>query len=398
MEKNSSIICPENAANAPDKPDPPRRRRPVRTTVILLTAITLVFAAINLKGRLSLIFSDPAVSALLLSSELDAEAESGSTLPHALLLDELGGSLPAETSADSSEAPAETSLPTGSGASESVYPPAAANVRAPGAAVPSTVPNSADDVITTVIRGSSGSGYLEYGGVYIKNNTYYSPDISALQKKSPALGEDPAVLIIHTHSTECYLPTELDSYKTEAGDRCFDTDYNVVRVGDELAASLKKAGIRVIHDRTLFDAESYTGAYGKSYAAAKKWLENDPSIAIVLDLHRDALNAEGNVRYRLAVDNGGVSAAQILLIVGTDAGGAAHPGWMQNLCLGVHLQTELNALCPDIARPMLLTNSSYNQEISPGALLVEVGTNGNSLSEALESARVLGAALCKIIG
>ena len=207
----------------------------------------------------------------------------------------------------------------------------------------------------------------------------------------------PAVLIIHTPATECYTPTELDSYEVSEGDRCTDPGFSVVRVGDELTDALRAQGIRVIHDRTLFDGDSYTGAYARSNAAVRAWLKKDPSIAVVLDIHRDALNAEGSTRYRLALETASGDAAQMLSLVGTDGSGANHPNWQSNLSLGLKLQRGLNEIAPGIVRPMLLTNGSYDQEVCPGALLIEVGANGNSLSDALVSAGYLGEVLGNIL-
>lgn len=381
----------ENKPTAPDKQNE-KRPSPTALTAALLGLAALIFTVISLWKSASPLLGDARIGQAILALEAGVLP---TEVPHGTA---------AVTKAPQSSSPVTSAEPptaqTSSAAPQTetlLFPPAAANSPSDGRPIPPTAPNSAEKVITTQITASPGQGYLEHGDVYIKNNTRYSPDLAGLSELSLEYGEAPTVLIVHTHATECYTPTELDSYAVSQGDRSSDTAYNMVRVGEELASGLRELGIRVIHDRTLFDESSYSGAYARSNAAVKKWLKKDPSIAVVLDLHRDALNAEGETRYRLAVGTSEGDAAQMLILVGTDASGADHPDWEKNLGLGLRLQQELCGLAPGIMRPMLLTNSSYDQEVSPGALLIEVGANGNSLSDALVSARLLGKALGDIL-
>lgn len=389
MQKEDKTKKMENNLSHPsgDKPD---KSHPVGITAAVLAVISLTFLIINLWGRLPDIFVHGKVGAVML------ECEAG--LPP--VSDTASQTVPSQSENTSATAEKTTDLShavTTAATAAELFPPAAANSRAPENSILSTEPNPSENVITTVITAESGKGYLEYGNIYIKNNTGYSPDLEKLLNKPLKTDTSPTVLIVHTHATECYTPTELDSYEVAQGDRTMNTEFNMVRVGEELANELRSQGIRVIHDTTLFDAESYTGAYVRSNTAVKEWIKKDPSIAVVLDLHRDALNAEGATKYRIAVESEYGDAAQMLILVGTDANGAKHPNWQNNLSLGLKLQNSLNKLCPGIMRPMLLTNGSYDQETSDGALLIEVGANGNSLSDALVSARLLATALGEIL-
>ena len=372
---------------AKDKPNDEKGGR-VAVTATVLACIALVFVTINLWGRMPQIFAEGKTARVILDCELALRPETEvpeQSRPSAQ------SSTPAQTQSGEHSEKTETTAETTN------FPPAAANSQTSLPAIPHSRPNSSESVITTVITANPGEGYLEYGDIYIKNNTHYSPDIGKLLDSPWGKDEAPTVLIIHTHATECYTPTELDSFTVESGDRCYDKNYNIVRVGEELASELRKQGIRVIHDETLFDAESYTGAYTKSNSAVKNWLKKDPSIAVVLDLHRDALNAEGSTRYRIAVESEFGDAAQMLILTGTDANGTKHPNWQNNLSLALKLQSKLNSLCPGVMRPILLTNSSYDQETTGGSLLIEVGANGNSLSDALVSAKLLALALGDIL-
>ena len=208
-------------------------------------------------------------------------------------------------------------------------------------------------------------------------------------------GETPTVLILHSHATECYTKT------TEAYDdsyyRTKDENYNMVRIGDQVAQLLEEAGIRVIHDRSLHDSPSYLGSYDNSRASALRYLEQYPSIVLVLDLHRDAADVSGGQLDTSAIVNGQES-AQLMLVVGSNAGGQLHPNWQQNMAIAEKLHVTLEKQNPGICRPLLFRQQRFNQDILPGALLVEVGAAGNTLSEALLAAEALAEAIITLAG
>ena len=228
------------------------------------------------------------------------------------------------------------------------------------------------------------------GGLSIKNETSYDIDLSGMlaagsQVKLPA-GE-PQILIIHTHSSEAYTPAGLDRYEASDTNRTEDTDYNIVRIGDELTALFQQAGLNVIHDREIYDYPSYTGSYERSGAAVQSYLEQYPNIAVVLDIHRDALGANGVV-YKTMAEESGVCASQVMLLVGTDDSGLYHPNWRSNLSLALYLQNAVSDVHPTLMRPVALVQQRYNQHLTGGSLILEVGSSGNTLQEALAAIRL----------
>ena len=228
------------------------------------------------------------------------------------------------------------------------------------------------------------------GGLSIKNETSYDIDVSGMlsegsQVKLPA-GE-PQILIIHTHSSEAYTPAGLDRYEASDTSRTEDKEYNIVRVGDELTALLQQAGLNVIHDREIYDCPSYTGSYERSGAAVQSYLEQYPGIAVVIDMHRDALGANGVV-YKTMAEESGVCASQVMLLVGTDDSGLYHPNWRSNLSLALYLQNAVSAAHPTLMRPVSLVQQRYNQHFTGGSLILEVGSSGNTLQEALAAIRL----------
>ena len=238
---------------------------------------------------------------------------------------------------------------------------------------------------------TSPAGYTVVGNVYISNSTDHALDAASLQGDFDACltGEEPQVLILHTHGSEAYTLPPDESYVASGNHRTTDTNYNMVRVGDEMAEVFGEAGISVLHDRTLYDYPNYSGAYDRSLAAINSYLEKYPSIRFILDVHRDAIeDSEGN-EYKVVSPIEGVgTAAQITLVVGSDGSGLPHPNWKENLKLAVAIQENIIGDYPSLMRPLVLRNSRYNQHVTTGSLLVEMGAAGNSLDEALLAARL----------
>ena len=228
------------------------------------------------------------------------------------------------------------------------------------------------------------------GGLSIKNETGYSVDPGGLLLEGPGMRlpeEGPQILLLHTHGSEAYTQAGLDRYEANDSFRTEDTKCNIVRVGDELAALLEKAGLRVLHDREIYDFPSYTGSYDRSGKAVERYLSEYPGIAVVIDIHRDALGSDGVIYKTMAEEEGTVS-SQLMLLVGTDASGLEHPNWRSNLALALYLQEAVGRKHPTLMRPVALVQQRYNQHLSTGSLILEVGSSGNTLQEALAAIRL----------
>ena len=259
----------------------------------------------------------------------------------------------------------------------------------------------ADNGVTArTLMPSSPSGYIVAGDVYIDNRTDRDLDASIFDGTfAAALSEEegPKVLIVHTHGSEAYTMPPGREYEPSGDCRTTDCSCNVVRVGDELARVLEEAGISVLHDPALYDYPEYSGAYGRSLDAVEKAMAEYPSISFVLDVHRDAISDGDGSPYKVISNVAGLNIAQMSLVIGTDGGGLEHPQWRENLKLAAAVQQRLADSYPTLMRPITVRNSRYNQHVTPGALLVEMGAAGNSLDEALMSARLFGTALAEVI-
>lgn len=232
--------------------------------------------------------------------------------------------------------------------------------------------------ITTAPLGSEG--------LYISNQAKAQVDIDQLLSLPPETA-GAQVLILHTHGCESYAPSPAYDYKPDTDIRTTDRNFNVVRVGDEIQHELEALGVEVIHDTTLCDDPDFNSSYSNSLKIAKKHMEENPGIKVILDVHRDSIQGENGEKVKTAGPDG---ASQLMFVVGTDMGGLDHPLWRQNLSFALNLQRRLVDKYPTLMRPINLRSSRFNQQVSTGSIIVEVGSDANTLDEALAAARIFG--------
>lgn len=232
-----------------------------------------------------------------------------------------------------------------------------------------------------------------YKTVQIKNESKYqlteeivTPNVDFKNKKD--------IIIFHTHTCESYTPTENDNYIASGNFRTTDYNNNVVAVGKELMNSLTNFGYLVTQDVTYHDYPAYTGSYNRSLATINNIVKNN-NAEFIIDLHRDALGS--NSAYAPRVKIGDDVAAQLMFVMGTDGGGLEHPNWKNNLKLAIKIQEKANELYPGLFKPIILRNSRYNQHVSTGACIIEVGATGNTLAECKTSMKYLANVLSEVM-
>ncbi len=241
--------------------------------------------------------------------------------------------------------------------------------------------------------------------IYFKNKGTYQINIadfltaagvSLETGKSENEMTEPLVLIYHTHGTEGYAEEGKASYSPSSLPRSTDITKNVVAVGKYLTDILNKNGIPTIHCEIMHDNGSYNTAYSKSAKTVKEYLKKYPSIKYAFDIHRDALVGETVVYKTLTYDES-TPTAQLMFVVGTDEAGADHDGWRRNLSFAVNAQHYLISRLNNIARPMSIRKSAYNQHYPHIGALIEVGTCANTLAEAKAATEILGEVLSGMI-
>lgn len=256
-----------------------------------------------------------------------------------------------------------------------------------------------DGIIGKTMVAGTTAKYVNGKNISIYNHTDYTLDIDTLLAAAPTLTnrkDGPQVLIFHSHATEAYTMDGSDIYQESDSYRTLNTEQNMVRIGREMVQILEAAGIEVIHDTTLYDYPSYNEAYTRSAKGVAQWLEQYPSIQLVIDVHRDALAATDGTIYKTVagtLDN----CAQVMMVMGTDAAGQKHPNWRVNLSLAVSIQKALTDKWATLARPIVLRTSRFNQHQSTGEILLEVGSHGNTLQEAITAARLFARTIAGMI-
>ena len=205
--------------------------------------------------------------------------------------------------------------------------------------------------------------------------------------------KEPQILIYHTHGSE--------SYRGSRKGRKSDT---VIGVGDVLTKKLRQKNIAVLHDRNIYDVKNGKEERSKAYNYAAKAIEENlkkyPSIRVVIDLHRDGVNE----KTKLVTTQKGRKMAQIMFFNGmsrTAANGnikyLKNPNKQMNLAFSLQLQAKAAKKYPGFTRKIYMKGYRYNLHYRGRSLLVEVGAQNNTLSQAKASMSLLAELLNNVL-
>lgn len=249
---------------------------------------------------------------------------------------------------------------------------------------------------TFQISGSNKNTYTSDSKIYLSNETSNIIKVSDYLNKAPDISVQkgsPCVLIVHTHTTEAYTEEGASSDST----RSLDSEKNVISIGNVFEQVLTENGIGVIHDKTVNDYPSYNGSYTKTLSVIEKNLAEHPSLSIVLDIHRDAMQKSDGTKYKLCANINGEKVSQVMIVAGTDEGGLSHPNWQSNLAFAMRIQKKLADKYEGFARPLNLRRERFNQHATGGSLIIEVGTDANTLEESKRAASYAALAISEVI-
>lgn len=285
---------------------------------------------------------------------------------------------------------------------ESRTPPAPSQVPEDTAENPNLKAATPENIQEKTITASQSAGYTNIGGVSLFNRTSKAVDLNEVAAQGVSLSfQDPAagpqILIMHTHATEAFAQDPDHPYPESGTAHTQDAAYSILQVGDEIQRIFTEMGLNALHDKTLYDVPTYNQAYDRSRKGIEAMLAQYPTIQMVLDVHRDALVGSDGTVYKPVIQVDGVKTAQVMLVVGTDDAGASFPAWPRHLALAVRMEQRMNSLWPGLARPITLRTARFNQQLTPGSLLVEVGSHGNTLEEALAGARLFARAAGQVL-
>lgn len=256
-------------------------------------------------------------------------------------------------------------------------PPPVAPDRAPVLAPAATTPGPAAEA------ASDGAGCDRPGGVV------------------PVAGGAPLVGIYHTHDYESYISEFPEIRPKTAAEwqnariESKDPERNIIAVGLELARELCRRGITVVHSPSVNSLPmGYDRAYQVSYATAKYILEQYPTVKVLLDIHRDGADLEKGTT---TVVIGGRPAARVLMVVGVGNGAQPNPNARQNLAWAEVIDQALDARYPGLSRGVARRPYWFNQHLTPGAALLEIGSPRNTMDEARHAARLVAEVLAELL-
>lgn len=233
-------------------------------------------------------------------------------------------------------------------------------------------------------------------GISANNATDYSVDVNALCSEPMPFSinkDEPSVLVVHTHTTECYNGDAMNG-ETE---RTTDDTKNMIAVGNVICGILEENGIKTIHDTTVHDYPSYQSAYTRALTTINSNLQKYPSIRVVIDVHRDAFVYADGSKLRVSCEQNGTETAKVMLVLGTDSMGLNHPNWRGNLTFAAKIQNAAELMYPGLMRPIDIRRERFNMHAAPGSILLEVGSNGNTFAEAIEGGADIARAVSAVL-
>ena len=253
----------------------------------------------------------------------------------------------------------------------------------------------------SVAEKTVGADGTAVENAYVKNRTGLDFDFDSilhtpLTFRTEKNAATPQVLIYHTHTSEAYLDEDVDYFYESFYSRTQDENFSVVGVGNVLTETLEKRGIRTLHDKTVHDS-TYNGSYDRSAETVYADMAENQGIKVVLDIHRDALGTE-DCKVKTVFEHDGQKAAQIMILSGCDIyGERGFDNWQNNLSFALKLQTTAESMYPGMTRPLSFDFFAYNEYICDGSLLIEIGTDANSVDEVQRTAEYLGEVLAAVL-
>ena len=258
-------------------------------------------------------------------------------------------------------------------------------------------PNRKSNIVKETVIG----GGVKIGNIYVKDTSKTRLDLNQKLNESLAFqienNAEPQVLIFHTHTTEAYMSGYTGYYYTDTPSRTQNNTLNVTSTGEAIKKSLEEAGIVTIHDTKIHDLE-YNYSYSRSRETVQEYLLKYPSIKLTIDVHRDSMTTDEGLKYKPTTTVNGIKMAQVMLLAGSDPTGVlGYENWENNLILNLKIQDKATQLYGDLMRPLMFCERKYNMDIAPASMLIEVGTEVNTIQEAIYSGELIGDVIAQVL-
>lgn len=231
-----------------------------------------------------------------------------------------------------------------------------------------------------------GITIYDYSSKNINYEEVFERNVNLTKKSDP-------VLIYCSHTSETYTNSDNFKFSYSGNFRTKDAKYNMLSVASIMASTLKHRGLTTVFDTTPHDYTSYDNAYKNSMKTINTNLQKHSRFGIMIDVHRDAA---ADLTFGPETTINGKSTAKLMLVVGVGYEGYQNEYWEENLSLALQIAKLGEEMYPGLFRHVLVRDARYNQHLSSGSLLVEVGATGNTLEEAYYGARCFANILAKL--
>lgn len=205
------------------------------------------------------------------------------------------------------------------------------------------------------------------------------------------------ILIYHTHTYEAYEQTMENPYREIEKWRTADDAHNVIAVGKVLAAQLTALGMQVTHDVSVFEPPTLDDAYTRSLTMLEKRKANGEQYDLYIDLHRDALASASTIKRTVQIAGEEVARLMVLVGKGTTGGYDEKPAFESNKAIAQRITDALNRQCEGLARDVKEKTGRFNQHVDDCCVLIECGTNWNTLEEVVAAMPYLAQAILEAL-
>ncbi len=240
--------------------------------------------------------------------------------------------------------------------------------------------DSSSEAIASAITANGKRDDIQLPAIRLEEKEQATPEL--LEKT-----QDQSILFYCTHSTESYIP--------DSGQARLKGQRGLVNeVAANMANLLNKKGLTAEHIDTIHDWPEYNQSYTNSRNTVKKLLEAEESPVLALfDVHRDSI--PGSTR-AATINLNGRKSALILIVVGSDDR-KDHPYWKENLAFAQKIYKEGQLMYPGLIKGVRVKAGTYNQEYHRRALLLEMGSDYNSLEEAQYAGELFSNILLEVL-
>lgn len=232
--------------------------------------------------------------------------------------------------------------------------------------------------------------YIEDSTTYLKEEQSNYDVLSSFDSTLKQDNSKPQILIYHTHSQETYINSDPLDEKT-----------TIIGVGDKLSEILREEyGFNVIHHKGKYDVENRDYAYSNAMSGLEKVLQENPSIEVIIDLHRDEVREDT----KLITTIQDIPMAKIMFFNGLsytkelgELESLPNPYVQDNLSFSFQMQMEAEQYYPGLARKIYLKGYRYNLHYRAKSLLIELGAQTNTVEEAMNSCEPLAHIISLVI-